>query len=1121
MMHCAFGHRIRATVSRAFIAMAICCALLVLSGRPLQAQDLLPGPPDTPRNTVFGTLGPILIRPASANVEEDTAILAASYNQSQAPSLPPPVGSVPGSLPASGWPPSVQTTPSGSSNAQAGPPDNSLLPEGPAPAPSMPYISPDAFKPIFRLHQSISNDVGEDEVTSLGGFQPRLMDGGIWYLDGQFGVLEGIDNPGQQTLNFEANLGIGFRWYLPADDTILGLSFWYDCDRSRPNFVHQASVGGEWLGPVWQARANGYFPIGLNGQQESFSALGTPFFQGENILFPRTQFDSISMAGTDVEIGRKLPGWLGEHGLSAYTGLYYYRGDSQTHTFGISARFEALVSKDLTIDVRATNDPLFNSEVGIGITWLLPIGRCKTSCCKSCGGGEGGGCGCGDSCCDPPDLYYRLVEMPQRSRTVVFATSSFSNPAVATDPTTGQAIRVVHVDSNAAPGGNGSVADPYQTLPTAQAGSQPGDIVFANAVSTFNAKSLVLKANQRLLGEGIDHTVNTAQAGTILLPRATSNSALPIVQNSPGDAITLANDTEVSGLQIKNPVGAAIAGNGVTGTVSINNNQINGGAVGLNLQNSSANFNVTATPISGAATGIQLQNNSGTSTFSGTTMVSGSTATGIAITGQSGAASFNNLAVTATTGTGLSDTNSTGTLTIGGGSITASAGTAVNISSTPLAVTLHDVSSTGGATGISLNQATGNFTVTGDGTTAGSGGTIASSTGDGVAITGSSGVSLSNMNVNSAGTNAVEIMQSSGVTINGFHILNPVGEGIKITSATGTIGVNGNQVTGGTAGLDVQTSSATFNLAGNTFTNSATGIQLLNDTGPFNFTGTTTVSGSTVNGLLMTGLSGNVSFGQLSISATSGAGLLMSGSPVTLTITGGTITDASGTALSITGSTLAVVLQSVSASGGANGILLSQVSGSLEIDGGTISNTSGAGVSIGNSSGITLNGLTITGAAGDGVDVSASNNITLHGLSISQSGTTANGITLSNDGTGITVTSNTVTAIPGSALGIAVETSAGGSYLLANNTITGSGANSVGLVVEDLANSPITNSYQIDGNTITLSGANSTGIDLIRIFGTSTLSGTVSNVVTAPTPFASVGGGNFTGHIIVNGVSEP
>ncbi|MGE3803756.1 MAG: hypothetical protein AB7K24_03670 [Gemmataceae bacterium] len=85
----------------------------------------------------------------------------------------------------------------------------------------------------------------------------------------------------------------------------------------------------------------------------------------------------------------------------------------------------------------------------------------------------------------------------------------------------------------------------------------------------------MLQNRQRFLGEGIAHYFTAAQ-GTFLLPRATQGTTLPVIQNAPLDAITLASSVEVSGFSLANPTRHGILAQNVS-NANINSTSITGG----------------------------------------------------------------------------------------------------------------------------------------------------------------------------------------------------------------------------------------------------------------------------------------------------------------------------------------------------------------------------------------------------------------------------------------------------------------------------------------------------------------------------------------------------------------
>src|SRR5205823_6482351 len=101
-------------------------------------------------------------------------------------------------------------------------------------------------------------------------------------------------------------------------------------------------------------------------------------------------------------------------------------------------------------------------------------------------------------------------------------------------------------------------------------GASRGDVEARRGDRVERNHQIVLQNNQRFLGEGatVPHLFVASQ-GTFLLPRATMNLAQPIINGAPANAITLANNNEVSGFSVINSGLNGIFGDGVTG-VNIN-----------------------------------------------------------------------------------------------------------------------------------------------------------------------------------------------------------------------------------------------------------------------------------------------------------------------------------------------------------------------------------------------------------------------------------------------------------------------------------------------------------------------------------------------------------------------
>jgi hypothetical protein len=133
------------------------------------------------------------------------------------------------------------------------------------------------------------------------------------------------------------------------------------------------------------------------------------------------------------------------------------------------------------------------------------------------------------------------------------------------------AAGTIFVSASAAPGGNGSQQMPFNSLADVEKTSAPGDeiVVLASPKSAPPLDGgIALKPHQKLTGRGPSVTgANTLGDA----PRITNTSS----QHNSGDAIALADDTEVSNLVIVNSYRGGIYGSDVTG-VSIHDNNLSG-----------------------------------------------------------------------------------------------------------------------------------------------------------------------------------------------------------------------------------------------------------------------------------------------------------------------------------------------------------------------------------------------------------------------------------------------------------------------------------------------------------------------------------------------------------------
>jgi hypothetical protein len=180
--------------------------------------------------------------------------------------------------------------------------------------------------------------------------------------------------------------------------------------------------------------------------------------------------------------------------------------------------------------------------------------------------------------------FNRMSEWVRRNYTVAAIEDTIVNPdELAINPITGTPYIVLHVRNIVpndptfpnfpAPTGTGSITNPYQFIDEAQADPRDADIIFVHSGSVFTNMPVVLEDNQQILGEGVDHPIQVANSisnnGFILLPTATvppNAPILPVLQDTLGTAVTLANNSTFAGFDIVNTTGTAIFGSGINGS---------------------------------------------------------------------------------------------------------------------------------------------------------------------------------------------------------------------------------------------------------------------------------------------------------------------------------------------------------------------------------------------------------------------------------------------------------------------------------------------------------------------------------------------------------------------------
>ncbi|MDB5338911.1 MAG: Parallel beta-helix repeat protein [Planctomycetaceae bacterium] len=468
---------------------------------------------------------------------------------------------------------------------------------GPGPTGGTGYVPLNPFAIRMSVRSDIGNGPGWAQgYQSLNGFVPITFepDRSLLFVNGRAIVTNNND--------FVANVGAGGRFYSPEIDRVFGASFWYDYDNSNATNYDQWGISLESLGKYADFRLNAYIPSNDNQSTLGTSRNGNISFIGQNIGIGTNRLVENALRGGDLEVGGAMP-FFGDYGLRSYVGAYYFQAPSVESTVGFKYRTEVLVTQDLQMSISASSDKLFGNNLFGAVTYYFPVGGQKRVMSRQ-------------------PVRERLYTNVERNNRLNVFRRELSENVRAINPETGLAYVVHHVDNiNPVGTGDGSVKNPFGSLSDAAPGA---DIVFVhhnqldtsgNPILTGLNTGITLIDNERLLGQGTEHLFDDLRYGTLVLP-GNDGGPQPIITNPNGDVVTLANNNEVSGLQIgaaspNGPAGNGIFGNGITDFNINNNTFVNAGLAGISI-NGNGTGNVTFNNFSDSGlANIDISNSTG------------------------------------------------------------------------------------------------------------------------------------------------------------------------------------------------------------------------------------------------------------------------------------------------------------------------------------------------------------------------------------------------------------------------------------------------------------------------------------------------------------------------------
>ena len=974
---------------------------------------------------------------------------------------------------------------------------------------------------MFRAGIYAGQGIPQDRtIAPFEAFPYVLDDNELFFGDLRFfPALNNWAHPANTT--FGGNIGAGYRFYSDSYDRVFGGSIWYDADDTRLLYFQQLGLSLESYGELIDTRANFYLPVGQVTRQSSLSLIsGSQQFVGDNLAYSQLYAWCNAMKGFDAEAGVSWPwDWSRNMAFRTYAGGYYFVDNQSNSITGVSTRATANIVGGLDAQVQVTYDNFYQTRAFVGLSWTfgaLHFSRLKQD-----------------------TAYGRIGDHTTRNYTVVAPErSQVQYVPAAINPATGTPYTFAHVVSGAAPGGNGSINNPFSSITAAQGANRNIIFVHANSVFSGSAANVSLQPGNIVMGDGsgVQNFINVSQLGPILLPQAPVSSSLPLLTGSTGDSVTLASNTSLTGFMINNSGGSAVMGNGVQ-NVTLNNLFINNPTVdGLRLINAAGPVSISNMYVNNpTGSGFNIIGATGPINFlGGTTIIgAGGPAINISSLASTGSVTFGDLTISKRHDMGISiNTNSAGSVNFNGTTSiyneNAVAASAVDIRDSSGTFSFNTVNISnpssmpllGNNPAVNLQNDTGTeifqtLNITAYNATAlrafGAGNlTINPANSNGVINLNQGGT------INSIGGTAVDIQNTNlNVDLTSVSSSNaPAGAyGLRLVNTTGFFGLiggstvgSGGVITGDSTGaVFLQNTGETY-LQWMTINNNQFGIHA--DTVSNLQIANTSITNSAASGLILN----NTSTLGISNSVFSGNGaanivgnFTASGGSYAYNISNVQFTSTSGDNIDLTGSgTMNLVVNnalfnnSLSSSSGINanwnGTLTSQISQASFVE-----------------TGSSITGVLVQNGVGDLTVLALTND------AYSTTGSGGVGFHMMSQGTSILNATNNLVQL-NAPNGIGFESSlVSPTVTMANNTITGASGSSNGIQFDSVTGPGI---VTLNGNTITLSGGGN-GITFLSVPTVFQLQGTTSNTITgAGTPFFAPAG-TTTGSILVNGQAQP
>ena len=440
----------------------------------------------------------------------------------------------------------------------------------------------------------------------------------------------------------ETHLGLGLR-HIFDDSFILGINSFFDRRQDHSDaWFSQAGVGLEYLSHPLDMRLNWYKPT------TGVKTVNTTYGFGETGLIQYGQKEE-PLQGLDFEVG--VPVFDKYTKTRMYVGGYFYQSRLSKDVNGMRVRTETSLTKWLSLDTT------FNSNVGgnknefyggLRVTVAFDLSNLFNKTGKPVFSAP--------AISNSKDTYLedRLFERVVRDIDIQSKTST-----AVTNP---NAQSLVYVNGAAAAGGNGTLGNPYNTIPAGvAAASSGGQWVYVEGKDTTTtpyAANLTLPNGITLWGSGYNGGFNGLPVSGVY-PIIDGGSSTPY-------GITLGNNNTVMGMQITGTTSAGIYSNSANNANISYNIVSNNSRNGIELDQSSGDLNaiLNGNTVNSNRDGIYLNTTGGgniTATLNGN-MVSCNSSVGIGLSSGS--------AITATIAGNQVNNNDDGIVLVSDGDMT-------------------------------------------------------------------------------------------------------------------------------------------------------------------------------------------------------------------------------------------------------------------------------------------------------------------------------------------------------------------------------------------------------------------------------------------------------------------